>query len=401
MSEKQFILVLNSGSSSLKFSVFHFPSLTVLLHGAATALGSELAVLELNEGGAVEKIDIANASHKSAVSHLMEKLCDHKLTLNKLVAVGHRIVHGGEQFKTSTLIDENVLREIKKCSELAPLHNPANVLGIEAVLHLSPELPQIAVFDTAFHQTLPPQAYLYPVPYYLYTELGVRRYGFHGTSHRYVSQKAVEFLDLPKNDHQLLVAHLGNGCSASAIVNGQSRDTTMGLTPLEGMMMGTRCGDIDPGIHQFLQHQKGWDLDKITNMLNKESGLLGVSGVSNDMRDVCHAAEQGDANAQRAISLYCFKQARQLSSLAASLERIDALVFTGGVGEHQADIRQQIVAHLKVFNLHIDEPRNQQLGNEPRAIHTSQSPAIVVMPTDEESVIAQDCVTILKELSHA
>lgn len=396
------ILVFNSGSSSFKFSLFAARDESLILSGIADRLGHPDAYLQIRtaprDGIVNEKhqLETPDATHRRAIQQLIEVFPQFGVSFDSVIAVGHRVVHGGEKFASSVIISEEVIKEIAACNNLAPLHNPKNLLGIEILQDLNPALTQVAVFDTAFHQTLPATAYLYAVPWHLYTDLGVRRYGFHGTSHRYVAQRAVQELGLDPQDHQLLVAHLGNGCSATAVVNGCSVDTTMGLTPLEGLMMGTRSGDVDPSLHGFLQEHLGWSLNKITDTLNKESGLLGLSQLSNDMRTLYTAAQNGNQQAQIAFDVFCFRTARQLSALATSLSRLDALIFTGGIGENQVQVREAVVRQMAIFGFKIDDDANLQHGRTNRGIITrAGSTCACVVQTDEERMIARDCLALL------
>lgn len=412
MHPKNTLLVFNSGSSSFKFCVYAKDAKTNLLQGSATALGSPDAHMTLSrhnsqhEGlkhfhsraDAVHHIAMANGDHRYAMAALMEALPRFGLAPETIAAAGHRVVHGGEHFRRSVVLDPAALATLKQCTDLAPLHNPANLLGIELLQAQLPQVPQIAVFDTAFHQTLPSRAFLYGVPYWLYQQHGVRRYGFHGISCRYISTRSVELLGLAPLDHHILIAHLGNGCSATAVSNGHSVDTTMGLTPLEGAIMGTRCGDVDPGLHQFLHHQLGWSLAKITNVFNQDSGLLGLSNSSNDMLTLCNQAEAGNQQAELAIEVFCFKLARLVGGLAMSLPRIDALIFTGGIGEHQASIRSRILAQLAILGFQEDPDLNRHHGiSQQGRISREVGPLALVMATNEEQMIAQDCLALLEE----
>lgn len=394
------ILVLNSGSSSLKSSVFDMQENHEVFSALAERLLTPQAQLtwrtpELGK----HSIDIAGADHTEAFSQLITAMETAGLNTDQLQAVGHRVVHGGEAFSASVRINTQVMSAIEQLAHLAPLHNPANAEGIRAVETLFPRLPQVAVFDTAFHQTLPPAAYTYALPYAYYQEHGVRRYGFHGTSHRYVSQEAVLRLDLDPDDHRIITAHLGNGCSAAAVKNGQSLDTTMGMTPLEGLVMGTRCGDIDPSLHDFLAQRTGLTLHEITHVLNKESGLLGISGLSNDMRTLLEATEQGTpditeqqrARAQLAVDVFCYRLAKSIASLCVATGGLDALVFTGGIGENAASIRTQVVHHLSWLGLNLDVTANLSHGRDQMGlVSTTRHPAVMVIPTREEWLIAQD-----------
>ncbi|WP_045857572.1 acetate/propionate family kinase [Teredinibacter purpureus] len=393
----QYVLVFNSGSSSFKFSLFPLDTEVPFLAGVAENLGTPQASMRVvPQQGTPLQVPLVGA-HERAIELLVEVLPTFGLTFKDIAVVGHRVVHGGEVFTESVRIDERSLADIRACSGLAPLHNPANILGIERIEALFPHLPQVAVFDTAFHQSLPRKAFLYPIPYALYREQGVRRYGFHGTSHRYVAETTLKQLELPASDSHLLIAHLGNGCSATAVRNGQSVDTTMGLTPLEGLMMGTRSGDVDPSLHQYLHDKLGWSLKDITHMLNYESGLRGLSELSNDMRTLILAAEEeGNAQAAMAIEVFCFRLARQLAALAASLQRIDALVFTGGIGENNPCIRTRVLEQLAIFGFQVDLDRNQEHGRSFGGVITKDnSPVAMVVKTNEEAMIARDSVRLL------
>ncbi|WP_075187791.1 acetate/propionate family kinase [Teredinibacter haidensis] len=398
----QYVLVFNSGSSSFKFSLFSTDSTaaleqTPLLNGLAERLNTPEAAMRLVAADGSRQDLNFPADHQKAIETLVEKMPEFGLNFADVAVVGHRVVHGGERFSESVLICDKAMEDMRACSELAPLHNPANILGIELIRELYPELPQVAVFDTAFHQTLPRKAFLYPIPYSLYRDHGIRRYGFHGTSHRYVSETAIKQLELSEDDNQLLVAHLGNGCSATAVVNGKSVDTTMGLTPLEGLVMGTRSGDVDPSLHQYLQETLGWSLSKITDMLNRESGLLGLSELSNDMRTLYTAAEDEDhEGAALAIEVFCFRLARQLAALATSLTRIDALVFTGGIGEHNASTRTRVLEQLAIFGFNVDLDRNEVNGETFGGVISCEGSTVaMVVKTNEEAMIARDALLLV------
>ncbi len=387
------VLVINSGSSSLKFSVFDMHTGREVLAGLAERLDSPDALLTWKSEGTKQTRDIPDEAHEGALREVHSLLHD----IGALSAIGHRVVHGGEAFSGSVVIDEAVIEGIERCASLAPLHNPPNLLGIRAMQRLYPKVPQVAVFDTAFHQTLAPDAYLYPVPIRLYREQGVRRYGFHGTSHQYVAGEAVRRLELDPQDHGLITAHLGNGCSATAVHNGQSVDTTMGMTPLEGLVMGTRSGDVDPGLHEFLAEKLDLTLSEITTMLNRESGLLGLSNLSNDMRTLTEAAQSGDDDAQRAIDVFCFRLARQVGALAASLPRLDALVFTGGIGENAAPVREQVLRRLRLFGFECDTALNSTNGDTQGRISAPGTTTALVIPTREEWMIANDAFRLTQQ----
>lgn len=392
----QHILVINCGSSSLKFALINGRTEARLITGLAERLGTPEANLSWKTPNHSGKHTIAQANHQAAMEQIIALLEGQQLLDEPLTAVGHRVVHGGEKFSASTIITAEVLAAIEACNNLAPLHNPANVLGIKTAQALFPDTPQVAVFDTAFHQTLPSHAYLYAIPYELYEEQSVRRYGFHGTSHRYVTQKAAELLDQPYEELALISAHLGNGCSATAVLDGRSIDTTLGLTPLEGLVMGTRSGDVDPSLHQFLHDTVGYDLDQTTNMLNKKSGLLGLSGLSNDMRTLIEAAGNGHKRAQIALNVFVYRLAKAIGALAVPLGRIDALIFTGGIGEHAALIRQWVIEQLSIFGFELDKSLNKIHGQGNNGIITApHTPIAIVIPTDEEVMIARDSLAAI------
>jgi acetate kinase len=379
------VLVINCGSSSLKFALIEPISGQVLAHGLAERLSTEQAVLSTH-GEGVQPLR-AGSGHAEALDAILAGLGERPVS-----AVGHRVVHGGEAFSDSVVLDADSIRQIKACSELAPLHNPANLSGIEAARRRYPDVSHVAVFDTAFHQTLPPRAYLYAIPYELYEKYKVRRYGFHGTSHRYVAGEAARLLGKPLEDLELVTAHLGNGCSASAIRGGRSVDTTMGLTPLEGLVMGTRSGDVDPNLHEFLAEHTGSSLHEVTATLNRKSGLLGLSGTSNDMRTLLEASARGDARATLAIEVFCYRLAKAVLGLSAALERVDALIFTGGIGEHAAAVRAQTLANLRLLGPVLDADANAGHGAATggRITHVSSRLLALVVPTDEEGVIARE-----------
>ncbi len=393
---RQQILVINCGSSSVKFSLFD-NNKNELASGLAEKLGDYDASITWRQQDRPRiELSLGNAEHTVAIESIISQLNQAKLLEGNLTAIGHRVVHGGEYFSGSVIIDDEVYKKIESCSHLAPLHNPANLLGIDILSKQFPKLPQVAVFDTAFHQTLPEAAFIYGLPYEYYEKYGVRRYGFHGTSHRFVSEAAAHYIKKPYEESAIITAHLGNGCSASAVLNGKSVDTTMGLTPLEGLLMGTRSGDIDPSIHQFLANELNCDLKKVTSILNKESGLLGISELSNDMRTLCDAAENGNTKAQLAIDVFCYKLAKSIAGLATPLGRIDALVFTGGIGENAANIREQTLSHLAIFGFKVDKERNEKniRGNEGIITSPNSTPALAIA-TQEEWMIAQDTLDLI------
>ncbi|WXL24919.1 acetate kinase [Ectopseudomonas mendocina] len=388
------ILVINCGSSSIKFALINEDHTNTRLSGLAERLGSPDAQIRWRLDDQKENLILPGADHRAALAKILPLV--ESATNGQLHGIGHRVVHGGEHFTSACLLTPASLEGIRALSPLAPLHNPANALGIEATMRLFPNLPQVAVFDTAFHQSLPEHAYRYALPEHLYTEHAVRRYGFHGTSHRYVSVRAAELSGLPVDDSCWLVAHLGNGSSTCAIVNGESRDTSMGLTPLEGLVMGTRSGDVDPNLHSHLARNLKWSLEKIDTLLNNESGLLGLSGLSNDMRTLEQARSEGHAGATLAIEVFCYRLAKSLAAMSCALPRLDGIVFTGGIGENSALIRSKTVESLKLLNLSLDETLNSEMvGGQTGAINAAGHPRILVIPTNEERQIALDTLELL------
>lgn len=378
------VLVINCGSSSIKYALVS-ERREDRIYGLAENLGAADARIKgITVGGEPLELSIPYAGHAKALETLLARLANYKPQ-----AIGHRVVHGGSLTKAELLTPE-IIERIRAATPLAPLHNPAHLIGIDATVRLFPELPQVAVFDTAFHQTMPPHAYRYAIPKFLYTDHNVRRYGFHGTSHAYVSDKASELAGNLKKGGWL-TAHLGNGSSTCAVWNGQSVDTSMGLTPLEGVVMGTRSGDVDPSLHSFLAKNLGWDLAKIDKVLNNESGLLGLSQLSNDMRTVIEAAENGNEDASLAIEVFSYRLAKSLAALSCGLPTLDGLIFTGGIGENSAYIREKTLAYLPHFGLQLDKDQNNNLkrGTEGR-IDNGNGPQIWVIPTDEEGRIAKE-----------
>ncbi|WP_299316293.1 acetate kinase [uncultured Halomonas sp.] len=390
------ILVINCGSSSIKFALVPETPDQPRLSGLAERLGGIDARLKgVDAEGNAYSLSLNGADHAEAMVAILEQLGD-----ARPLAVGHRIVHGGEHFTQATRIDAAVLRAIEATGALAPLHNPANLVGVRATLELFPELPQVAVFDTAFHQSLPPRAYRYALPRYLYVQHGIRRYGFHGSSHAYVSGR-VDALSY-RSHGGWLIAHLGNGCSTCAVWQGRSLDTSMGLTPLEGLVMGTRSGDVDPGLHAHLARQLGWSLERIDTLLNKESGMLGLSGLSNDMRRLEQAAAEHHAGAELAIEVFCYRIAKSLAALSCALPRLDGIVFTGGIGENASAVRARVVAALPHFGLGLSALANADtVGGREGRIDAGgiDTPELWVIPTDEEGQIAFETRQLLNETS--
>ena len=395
---KDSILVINCGSSSLKFAILANAGQETLVEGIADRLGTDESNITFKFEGTKNTLTLEDGSHKNAVTHIKEWLNERPSIEQTLVGIGHRVVHGGETFGTSVLINQEVLDGIKECAQFAPLHNPAHAKGIEVAFELFPGLPQAAVFDTAFHQTLAPEQYLYPIPMHFYREHHFRKYGFHGTSYRYISQRLAQIV--PGSDQQgVLVAHLGNGASTCAINKGQSSDTSMGITPLEGLMMGTRSGSLDPSLLSFISQAENISADAALDILNKKSGLLGVSEISNDCRTLEDAMMSGDQRAKLALDMFAVRTAKHLASVATTLDSIDHLVFTGGIGENSSYLRQGICNHLKALNIRIDSeandnaPRGETLNISAKGSNTN----IWVIPTNEELMIALDTISLIQQ----
>lgn len=385
--------MLNCGSSSVKFGIINTSSNTVIVKGICERLDSPETILHWRYDQKKFSKQLPNAPHKKAINVIVNLLDQLSITL---MAVGHRVVHGGEYFANSAIINDSVIKNITKCNALSPLHNPANLEGIYQCRKLLPNTPQVVVFDTAFHQTLPPRAHIYPIAWDLYIKDGIRRYGFHGTSHRFIAQKAAELMNKPIEDLALITAHLGSGCSATAILGGISQDTTMGLTPLEGLMMGSRSGDVDPALYDFLSNKLGWDIQRITKELNYNSGLIGVSGISDDMRIVLQKAKEGHKRSQIAVEIFCYRLAKAIASLSVPLNRLDCLVFSGGIGENAPLIRKNVLQLLNLFNFRVNDKRNAVNGKNSSGIITNDDSTVaMVIPTNEELMIAKDTANIL------
>lgn len=394
MNEFPVVLVINCGSSSIKFSVLNASDCEVLMSGIADGINSKNAFLSVNGG---EPAPLAHHSYEGALKAIAFEL--EKRNLNdSVVLIGHRIAHGGSIFTESAIITDEVIDNIRRVSPLAPLHNYANLSGIESAQQLFPGVTQVAVFDTSFHQTMAPEAYLYGLPWKYYEELGVRRYGFHGTSHRYVSQRAHSLLNLAEDDSGLVVAHLGNGASICAVCNGQSVDTSMGMTPLEGLMMGTRSGDVDFGAMSWVASQTNQSLGDLERVVNKESGLLGISGLSSDLRVLEKAWHEGHERAQLAIKTFVHRIARHIAGHAASLRRLDGIIFTGGIGENSSLIRRLVMEHLAVLGVVIDTEMNNRSNSFGERIVSSENARVIcaVIPTNEEKMIALDAIHLGK-----
>ena len=395
------ILVLNCGSSSIKYQLFNTESGDILAKGGIEKIGLPGAFIKFNVADGKKTIEQDIPEHTVGVQLIFDVLTNAEYgalkSLEELDAVGHRVVHGGEKFAESVVITDEVLKQIEACNDLAPLHNPANLKGIAAVTALLPNLPQVAVFDTAFHQTMPAKAYMYAVPYALYEKYGVRRYGFHGTSHRYVSARALEFLGMKAEGTKVITAHIGNGGSLAAVKDGKCQDTSMGLTPLEGVMMGTRSGDIDGGAVSFIMKKEGLDADGISNLLNKQSGLAGISCKSSDMREVFQSYVDGDPKCQLAIEMYTYRIKKYIGSYAAALGGCDVLVFTAGVCENQSDIREMVCKDMEWMGIKLDTAKNATIHGEEAVISAPDSKVkVVVIPTDEEKMIANDTASLVK-----
>jgi len=399
------VLVVNCGSSSIKYSLFEIAEggePEPRASGLIERIGEETSGLTHKVGANKKTRDVEAPDHKAAFHLMIEALTEVPdaavASPGDIDAVGHRVVHGGERFAESTRIDDQVLSAIEACADLAPLHNPPNLTGIRAAMRLMPDVPHVAVFDTAFHQTMQPEAFLYAIPYDLYETHRIRRYGFHGTSHRYVALRAAEVLGKPADGVNLVTAHLGNGCSVAAVRGGKCVDTSMGLTPLEGLVMGTRSGDVDPAIVFHLIRALGMSAGEVDDLLNRRSGLLGVSGVSNDMREVTAAAEAGNERADLAIAVFCRRLRKYVGAYTAELGRVDALVFTGGIGENAAPIRRRTCEGLGPLGYRLDADRNEASADGPRDVAAEDSPSrILVIPTDEEAMIARDTARIAAE----
>jgi acetate kinase len=393
------ILVINCGSSSLKYEVWSMPRRVSLGRGTVERIGESKSRITQNSPRCDYVNDVQVPHHKAAMELVREALTDPEKgflgSLSEIAGVGHRVVHGGEQYSSSVIIDESVMRAIEDNVELAPLHNPPNLIGIREAQAVLPETRQVAVFDTAFHQTMPPAAYLYGLPYELYEKYKIRRYGFHGTSHRYVAARAMEMMKRDPENTNVITCHLGNGASVTAIEHGLSIDTSMGFTPLEGLVMGTRSGDIDPAIVYFLE-RRGYSAPEVNALLNKKSGLLGLSGISNDLRDLEAEAARGNARALQALEVYAYRVRKYVGAYAANLVKVDALVFTGGIGQNGVKMRERICHRLETLGIIMDYGLNESLGSGQGIVSAPFSPiAILVVQTNEELQIAMDCYDLI------
>ena len=395
------ILVLNCGSSSVKYKLIEIKANKVLAEGGIEKIGLPDAFIKFKFGNEKIQQDLDINDHVGAIKSILDNLTSKEYgcikDFKEIDAVGHRVVHGGEKFNKSVLINDEVIAKIKECYGIAPLHNPVNMAGIDAINEVLPEVPQVGVFDTAFHQTMPAKSYMYALPYKYYAEDGVRRYGFHGTSHRYVSQRVCEFLGVEPKGNKIITCHVGNGGSITAVKDGKSIDTSMGLTPTEGLMMGTRCGDVDPGALIFLMDKHNLSSKDMLNMVNKESGLAGISGVSSDMREITAAAKQGNEKAILSLEMYEQRITKYVGAFAAEMGGVDIIVFTGGVGEHQSSTRANVCNPLRFMGVEIDDAANDANNGDEGIISTPNSAVkVVVIPTDEEYMIAKDTEAIIE-----
>ena len=396
------ILVINCGSSSLKFQLIDSETEKCIAKGLCERIGIEGSRITYTpDGGEKEQTVTPMPDHTEAIRLVLEALTNEKTgvvkSLDEIGAVGHRIVHGGEKFAASTIITDDVMKAIEECNDLAPLHNPANLIGINACKKLMPATPMVAVFDTAFHQTMPEEAYMYGLPYEYYEKYKIRRYGFHGTSHSYVSRKAAEVLGKKYEDLKIIVCHLGNGASVSAVKNGKCVDTSMGLTPLEGLIMGTRSGDIDPAIMEFIAHKEGKNIDEIMTVLNKKSGVYGLSNnLSSDFRDLEDGYNRGDEHCIRTMNTYCYRVAKYIGSYVAAMNGVDVICFTAGIGENAPLVRSLVCKHLGFLVLSIDEDANHKRGEEIAISTPDSKTTVMVIPTNEELAIARETVSLVK-----
>ena len=394
------VLVLNCGSSSIKYKLFNMDTHTVMVQGGVEKIGLPDSFLQIKlSNGEKVKIEQPMPEHTVGIQLILNSLVDKQIgciaSLEEIQAVGHRVVHGGEKFNKSVLITPEVKEMIVKCVELAPLHNPANLKGIEAIETALPGVPQVAVFDTAFHQTMPDEAYMYAIPYELYEKYAIRRYGFHGTSHRYVSARVCEYLGIDPNTTKVITAHIGNGGSCTAVLNGKSVDTSMGLTPLEGLMMGTRAGDMDLGAATYIMEKENLSTTEFSNLMNKKSGLLGVSGVSSDARDIENAVQAGNERADLARRIFIYRVKKYIGAYAAAMNGVDIIVFTGGIGENDAYIRAEVTKGLTYLGIDFDESKNAVRGEEAILTTPESKVKVCIIPTDEEWMIASDTQALI------
>ena len=394
------VLVINCGSSSLKYQLIDSETEVALAVGLCERIGIDGRLNHTPNGGEKVVIEQAMPDHEVAIRMVLDALTNENYgvikNLDEIDAIGHRLVHGGEKFTKSVIIDDEVIAGVEECSPLAPLHNPANLIGVRACQAIMPGVPNIGVFDTAFHQTMEPVAYMYGLPYEYYEKYKVRRYGFHGTSHSFVSKRAIQMLNLDPDNSKIIVCHLGNGSSISAVKNGKVVDTSMGMTPMEGLVMGTRCGDMDPTIVEYLAHSLNKSLEEVMVILNKKSGVLGISGVSSDFRDLDKASNEGNERAKLAVEVFSYRTAKYIGSYIAAMNGVDAIVFTAGLGENNIVVREQVLNHFGYIGITLDKEANQIRGEE-KIISTPDSKVTVaVIPTNEELAIAHETVALLK-----
>ena len=393
------VLVINCGSSSLKFQLINSDTETVLAKGLCERIGIDGRLTYQPAGGEKTTEDMAMPTHTEAIQFVIDALTDEKRgvvgSLEEIGAVGHRLVHGGEKFASSAVITDEMLKAVEECNDLAPLHNPANLIGVDACKKLMPNTPMVGVFDTAFHQTMPEKAYIYGLPYEYYEKYKVRRYGFHGTSHSFVSKRTAEILGASYDNLKTIVCHLGNGASICAVENGKSVDTSMGLTPLEGLVMGTRSGDIDPAILEFLAKKEDMDITALMNMLNKKSGVQGMSGLSSDFRDLSAGADAGNKRAQTALDVFCYRVAKYVGSYTAAMNGVDAIAFTAGIGENDSYVREQVCKYLGYLGIEIDAEANKARGEEVMISTPDSKVKVLVVPTNEELAIARETVALV------
>ncbi|MDD6102294.1 MAG: acetate kinase [Clostridiales bacterium] len=394
------VLVINCGSSSLKYQLIDSESGEALVTGLCERIGIDGRLVYKPANGEKRIFEDKLPDHQVAVSNVLAAISNPEYgvigSLDEIDAVGHRVVHGGETFNRSVIINDEVIKAIEECNDLAPLHNPANIIGINACTKLMPGVPQVAVFDTAFHQTMPDKAYMYGLPYEYYEKYKVRRYGFHGTSHSYVSKRVIDILSLDKNNSKVIVCHLGNGASISAVMNGKSVDTSMGLTPLEGLVMGTRSGDIDPAIMEFIAKKENLSISEIMNVLNKKSGVQGMSGLTSDFRDIDEGIKKGNNRARLAREVFCYKAAKVVGSYVAAMNGVDAIVFTAGIGENDGVVRKEICSYLGFLGLTVDDEKNAVRGEEVVISTPDSKVKALVVPTNEELAICRETVALVK-----
>ena len=393
------VLVINCGSSSLKFQLINSDTEEVLAKGLCERIGIDGKLTYQPAGGEKTKEDKAMPTHTEAIQFVIDALTDSERGvvkhLDEIDAVGHRLVHGGEKFACSVVITEEVLEAMEECNDLAPLHNPANLIGVRACQKIMPNVPMVGVFDTAFHQTMPEKAYIYGLPYEYYEKYKVRRYGFHGTSHSFVSKRTAELLGKPIEDTKIVVCHLGNGSSISAVLGGKSVDTSMGLTPLEGLVMGTRSGDIDPAILEFIAKKENLDIEGLMNVLNKKSGVQGISGLTSDFRDLNDAMDKGDKRGKLALDVFCYRVAKYVGSYVAAMNGVDAIVFTAGIGENDSYVREQVISYFGYLGVQFNAAANNVRGEETELTTPDSKVKVFIVPTNEELAIARETVALV------